>query len=614
MHTRTVNAHKTIDSQLDGDTRSAPTTRAERRPGRHRRRPPRRSDHAGPAVASDRGGADIREQSMGGTDCLQVSELGVVVRSNTLLSGVSFRAGRGSLTAVIGPSGAGKSTLVKLIAGIAKPTRGVVTFEGHDLHAEYGSLRHRIGLVPQENIIHHQLTVAEVLGYVAELRLPQATDRDRRRAVEDVLEELDLSNRRNTRVDKLSGGERKRVSVAVELLTGPSLLILDEPTSGLDPALDRKAMKLLRRLADSGRIVLVVTHCLSNLDVCDQVLFLTPGGKTAYVGPPQQICAVMGTENWADLFARVGTEPDVVNREFLARIRRSVHHPAHPSPRRTPPPRPPKHRGRQFFTLARRQLRLLVADRGYFRFLVVLPFILGVLALLVPGHAGLGTADPRGPVPDEPAQILMLLNISAVFMGTALTIRDLVGERAIFKREQSAGLSASAYLLAKIGVYGIAATVQTAILAAIVLIGKGTPTRGAVVLTNSTAELYITLAVTALIAAVNGMALSAAARSHDQILPMLVISVMLSIVLAGGLIPVTGRVVLNQLSWALPARWGFAASASTVDLRHLAALVPANETLWTHDPTWWLLDMIILVLLGVATTGYIRWRIRLKSE
>jgi ABC-type multidrug transport system ATPase subunit len=614
MHTRTLNAHETLDSQHDGDTRSAPTTRAERRPGRHRRRPPRRSDHASPAVASDRGGADIREQSLEGTDCLQVSELGVVVRNNTLLSGVSFRAGRGSLTAVIGPSGAGKSTLVKLIAGIAKPTRGVVTFEGHNLHTEYGSLQHRIGLVPQENIIHHQLTVAEVLGYVAELRLPQATDRDRRRAVEDVLEELDLTKRRNTRVDKLSGGERKRVSVAVEMLTGPSLLILDEPTSGLDPALDRKAMKLLRRLADAGRIVVVVTHCLSNLDVCDQVLFLTSGGKTAYFGPPQQICDVMGTENWADLFARVGTEPDVVNREFLARICRSVRHPTHPSPRKTPPPRPPKHRARQFFTLVRRQLRLLVADRGYFLFLVVLPFILGVLALLVPGHAGLGTADPRGPMPDEPAQILMLLNISAVFMGTALTIRDLVGERAIFKREQSAGLSASAYLFAKIGVYGIAATVQTAILAAIVLIGKGTPTRGAVVLTNSTAELYITLAVTALIAAVNGMALSAAARSHDQILPMLVISVMLSIVLAGGLIPVTGRVVLNQLSWALPARWGFAASASTVDLRHLAALVPANETLWTHDPTWWLLDMIMLVLLGVATTGFIRWCIRLKSQ
>jgi ABC transport system ATP-binding/permease protein len=585
------------------------------RSGRHRLPKPRRSVPVGPPVAAVHLGADTAERSVEGTGCLQVSDLGFAVGNTTLLSGVTFSAGRGSLTAIIGPSGAGKSTLVKLIAGIAKPTTGVVTFEGHNLHAEYGSLRHRIGLVPQDNILHHQLTVDEALGYVAELRLPRASDQQRRQAVEDVLNELDLTTRRDSRVDKLSGGERKRASVAMELLTGPSLLILDEPTSGLDPALDRRAMALLRRLADAGRVVVVVTHCLSNLDVCDQVLFLTSGGKTAYFGPPDQICDVMGTANWADLFARVGAEPELVNREFLGRICPPEHDTVHPSPRRTVPPSPPKcHRRRQFSTLWRRQLRLLVADRGHFTFLVLLPFILGTLALLVPGHAGLGPADPRGPVPDEAAQILMLLNISAVFMGTALTIRDLVGERPIFRREQAAGLSASAYLLAKIGVYGGAATVQTAIVAAIVLIGKGVPTRGAVVLGNSAAELYVTLAVTALIAAINGMALSAAARSPDQVLPMLVISVMLSIVLAGGLIPVTDRLVLNQLSWTLPARWGFAASASTVDLRHLVALVPANETLWTHDRTWWLLDMIILVLLGVATIGFIRWRIRLKSK
>jgi len=116
------------------------------------------------------------------------------------------------------------------------------------------------------------------------------------------------------------------------------------------------------------------------------------------------------------------------------------------------------------------------------------------------------------------------------------------------------------------------------------------------------------------VAAVTGMVLSAAARSQDQILPMLVMSVMLSIVLAGGLIPVTGRAVLNQLSWGLPARWGFAASASTVDLRQITALVPANESLWTHSPQWWLLDMVMLSLLGIAMAAVVRWRIRLGAS
>jgi len=160
MSIQPLSADKATHSRPDDTARHEANIRDQRRPGRHRRRPPRRSVHVGPPAASDHLGADTHEQPVDGTGCLQVSELSFAVRTNTLLSGVSFSAGHGSLTAIIGPSGAGKSTLVKLIAGIAKPMTGVVTFEGHDLHAEYGSLRHRIGLVPQENIIHHQLTVA----------------------------------------------------------------------------------------------------------------------------------------------------------------------------------------------------------------------------------------------------------------------------------------------------------------------------------------------------------------------------------------------------------------------------------------------------------------------
>ena len=146
--------------------------------------------------------------------------------------------------------------------------------------------------------------------YAAELRLPPDTTKDdRAQVVARVLEELEMSQHLETRVDKLSGGQRKRASVALELLTGPSLLILDEPTSGLDPALDRQVMTMLRQLADAGRVVLVVTHSLTYLDVCDQVLLLAPGGKTAFCGPPSQIGPAMGTTNWADIFSTVAGRP-----------------------------------------------------------------------------------------------------------------------------------------------------------------------------------------------------------------------------------------------------------------------------------------------------------------
>jgi ABC transport system ATP-binding/permease protein len=534
--------------------------------------------------------------------------------NKTLLNNISITARPGTLTAVIGPSGAGKSTFARLVAGYTHPTTGTVMFEGHDIHAEYASLRSRIGMVPQDDVVHGQLTVKQALMYAAELRLPpDTTKEDREQVVAQVLEELEMTRHAETRVDKLSGGQRKRASVALELLTGPSLLILDEPTSGLDPALDRQVMTMLRQLADAGRVVLVVTHSLTYLDVCDQVLLLAPGGKTAFYGSPGDIGSSMGTTNWADIFSSVAGDPDAANKRFLAR---------HGPPPQQPPAVKPADLGapvhtsllRQFSTIARRQIRLIISDRGYFIFLTLLPFIMGVLSLAVPGTVGFGAPDPRGNAPNEPGQILVLLNVGAIFMGTALTIRDLIGERAIFLREQAVGLSTSAYLLAKICVYTVFAVVQSAIVTAIVVWGKGAPTQGAVMLGNSSLELFVDIAVTCVAAAMVGLALSALAKSNEQIMPLLVVAIMSQLVFSGGMIPVTDRLVLDQMSWATPARWGFAASASTVDLIKLVPgpLTP-KDSHWEHTSSAWLFDMAMLAVISIFYIGFVRWKIRLKT-
>ena len=542
--------------------------------------------------------------------------LALSVDGRQLLQDVSVTAKPGTLTAVIGPSGAGKSTLVKLIGGAMQPSAGVVAFDGHDVHAEYASMRSRIGMVPQDDVVHRQLTVEQALHYAAELRLPpDTTADDRREVVERVLDELELAPHKKTRVDKLSGGQRKRASVAMELLTGPSLLILDEPTSGLDPALDRQVMTMLRRLADAGRVVIVVTHSLTYVSMCDQILLLAPGGKTAFADPPAQIGPMMGSTDWADIFARVSTDPDGVHRAYLAR------HPA--APRRPSPTagaaplgHPPQtSQWRQVITLARRQTRLITSDRGYFAFLAVLPLVLGVLSLAVPGSTGLGPVNPTAP--EEPIDILILLNIGAVFLGTALTVRDLVGERMIFQRERAVGLSASAYLMAKVVVFSAAALMGTAVMVTITTIGKGGPAHGGVLLGHGTfagvIELYLGLALTAITSAMVGLVLSSLARSTEQVLPMLVVSIMVSMVLAGGLIPVTGRLVLDQLSWLVPGRWGFAASASTVDLNNVEAGLPADR-LWRHVAGAWLADTGMLAALAVLLAGLVRFRLRLGAR
>ena len=546
---------------------------------------------------------------------LEVRDVDFTINGKNLLQRVSLTARPGTLTAIIGGSGAGKTTLSRLIAGYATPTCGLVTFEGHDIHTEYASLRTRIGMVPQDDVVHRQLTINQALGYAAELRLPADTTKaDREQVVAQVLDELGLTRHADTRVDKLSGGQRKRASVALELLTGPSLLILDEPTSGLDPALDLQVMTMLRQLADAGRVVLVVTHSLTYLDHCDQVLLMAPGGQTAFLGAPGQIGAAMGTTNWAHIFAKVGADPDEANRRFLARNRPPPPMEAAPADLAVLAPTNLRH---QFSTIARRQVRLVVSDRAYFAFLALLPFILGALSLTVPGNTGFGVAEPTSGTPDEPAQILTLMSIAAVFMGTALTLRDLIGERAIFRREQAVGLSTGAYLGAKLAVFCVFAIIQAAILTGIVLVGKGTPTQPAVLLGSSrfgaSFELFVTVAATCVASAVVGLVLSSLARSHDQLMPLLVVSLMLQLVLAGGLIPVTDRILLDQLSWVMPSRWGYAASASTVNL---LALVPGSlapkDSHWLHTPGVWLLDMEMLVALSMFYAGVVGWRIRLK--
>jgi ABC transport system ATP-binding/permease protein len=320
--------------------------------------------HGGTLVRRTETAADT---STGGLDVHGVTW--TIEGNKTLLNNISLSARPGTLTAVIGPSGAGKSTFARLVAGYTHPTTGSVTFEGHNIHAEYASLRSRIGMVPQDDVVHGQLTVQQALMYAAELRLPPDTNKeDRERVVAQVLEELEMTRHAETRVDKLSGGQRKRASVAMELLTGPSLLILDEPTSGLDPALDRQVMTMLRQLADAGRVVLVVTHSLSYLDVCDQVLLLAPGGKTAFCGPPSQIGPTMGTTNWADIFSSVARDPDAASQRYIAQTGPTPPQPPAQTPGDLGKPTKTSVR-RQFSTIARRQMRLIVSDRGYFIFL-----------------------------------------------------------------------------------------------------------------------------------------------------------------------------------------------------------------------------------------------------
>ena len=246
-------------------------------------------------------------------------------------------------------------------------------------------------------------------------------------------------------------------------------------------------------------------------------------------------------------------------------------------------------------------------------FLALLPFIVGLLPLTVAGQAGFGHPPSDGSAPFEPKHLIALTSFAAILMGTTLTVRDLVGERGIFRREQAAGLSASAYLLAKIAVFGTVAAIQSAILVLVVTapaIGKPAPA-GAAVLSSPMLELFVGVAATGVAAAVLGLAVSALARTGDQVIVLLAMTLMAQLVLAGGFIPVTDRPLFETIAWLTPGRWGFAATASTADLTNLVAGI-ANDAHWQHTASTWLFDMAMLGVLTVLFAGFARWRIRLE--
>jgi len=542
-------------------------------------------------------------------------QLGLTVNGQQLLTDISFTARPGTLTGLIGPSAARNSALLGLLAGTRERSAGITTVDGHDVHAEPESMRSRIGIVPRDDRIDRRLTVEQALQYAAELRLPPDTSSSQRhRVVTQVLEELQLTPHRAARVSKLSPEVRRCASMAIELLTRPTLLVVDEPGAGLDPAQTSHVMAVLRRQADIGCVVVVAMSSSSSptslayLNMCDQVLVLTSAGTMAYAGTPLQVESAMGTADWSSVLAQVSVDPDGAHRAFRARQQPPTSTP--PPEVATPWPVPAELPAqRQILLVGRRQLRLLLGEPVYFVFVAFLPFVLAGLTLLIPGDSGLARPGPAGTNVHEAIEILAALNVAAVIMGTALTIRDLAVEQRVFRREQAVGLSASTYLAAKIVVFSAAAAMVTAVSFAVVVIGKGGPAHGAVLLHNATVELYLSVAVTAIVSAIGGLALSTLGSRPREVVPLVVPLILASLLFDGSLVALVGNWGFQQISWLVPAQWGFAASASTVDLRRVDPLA-ANAAMWTHYSGWWVFDMVVLVGFGAVAAGFTWYRLR----
>ncbi|GAA2601090.1 ABC transporter ATP-binding protein [Streptomyces tubercidicus] len=529
-----------------------------------------------------------------------------------ILKDVSFGVPEKSLVAVIGPSGSGKSTLLKALTGYRPANQGDVLYDNRNLYKQFAELRQRIGLVPQDDILHKELTVQKALRYAAKLRFPGDTAESEREArINEVLRELKLDVHKDKRVTSLSGGQRKRVSVALELLTKPSLIFLDEPTSGLDPGMDRDVMQLLRGLADDGRTVLVVTHSVAELALCDKLLVMAPGGGVAYFGPPDEALNFFQYDSWADVFSAFENYRDY---DWMGRWRGSPHYQMYAAdidavaPQsvnvQVPSARIQKSQswGSQLWTLMRRYVSVLASDRGFLGLMVILPAVLGIVSMLIPSDFGLGYGPlNRHRTNRDASTIMLILAVGMCFSGAANSVRELIKERVIYERERATGLSRSAYLMSKVIVLGVVTAIQGVIIAAIGFSPRNLPDEGLIVAKAPAVEMALAIIALGFTSMMFGLIISALVKTAEKTMPLLVMFAIVQVVFTGVLFQLFDTPGVAQFAWLMPSRWAVAAMGATADMNTLLPWEPGNpDALWKHQTGVYVMDMIILITLGIG--------------
>ncbi len=542
-------------------------------------------------------------------------------KQKILLNDISLTIPSGKFVAIVGGSGAGKTMLMDALNGTRQAKAGRVLYNGQDYYSSRASFSAQLGYVPQFDIIHKNLTVERVLYYAAKLRLPSdTTDQQIQERMKEVMKAVGITQRRKLLINKLSGGQQKRVSIALELLAKPNVFFLDEPTSGLDPGLDRKMMAMLRNIADKeDHTIILVTHATNNINNCDYVCFMAPGGYLAYFGLPNEANVYFNQSDFADIYSTLeptDTEPDIP-KKAEARFKQSPQYkqyvalpaslmpPPQPGAGTSKPPRGDP--WKQFRLLSARYLELLKNDHINLLVLLLQAPIVAVILVLLIQFMLKPTVFTAMPLPITAEQVLFIMSFVAVLLGLNNSAREIVKEIQIYRRERMVNLGIMPYLFSKALVLGILCLLQCAILVIAVNVISPFPQT---VLLPPPLEIYISLALTSLVGLMIGLMISCLAANSDQANSIIPVILIFQILFSGVIFKLTGFGEVFGGFFAM--RWSMIGMGSSVGLTAFPVGYDPNDSSfpYAHDTGHvlgaWFALLVMIAIFGTLTTYFLK--------
>ncbi|MDE6024783.1 MAG: FHA domain-containing protein [Lachnospiraceae bacterium] len=484
----------------------------------------------------------------------------------TILDKVDCSIGANEFVAIIGGSGAGKTTLMTAMSGFDTDITGDVYCNGINLRENFQTLKNVIGFVPQQDIIYENITLKKMLYYTAKLKMPEDTSKQEiEERIHDVLEMVELLEHQDTYIRRLSGGQKKRASIAVELLANPGLFFLDEPTSGLDPGTEQHLMNTLSKLSkEQEKTIIMVTHTTNNLHLCDKVIIMGYGGRLCYCGSPDGIKDFFNTDDIVQVYDMITADTKSWEARFKSSGINKLGSDTGSSAGKEIKTKKVSNIN-QLSVLIRRYVTLIKNDIERLIMIFVQPVLIGLLMALVAEN---GIYDKMF----ETRSILFALMSAGIWMGLFNTIQEIYKERVILKREYMANLKLPLYMLSKYIVQALIAVIQSCILVATFVIIEGAPKCAGVVIGNPTVEMIVTIFVTIYVSAGFGLLISAISKNGDRAMSIAPFILIIQLLFSGILFSLNG--VTDKVSYFTFSRWSMEALGSTNDLN---GLIPVGK-------------------------------------